>query len=284
MKIYFDASGWFSSEEEFLEWFKKYTPGNSGKWGDLCITSKKQLADVVVCFGNSVNKVKDSSVIVQIRREPDYIQRFVRSPVADVVIDYETGYHAASWFIKKDFNYLSSLSYHDLKKQNNCSAIFSSKHEDRNKVMRNLSIHPGCDIHFYGRDIAGVLPNSDQYYGELNDNGNCKYRGLANYRKSIAIENSSQKNYFTEKLIDCFVCNTLPIYWGCPNIFDFFPEKSIRKISNEDSIDEIINKINEPISYDEIEALKTAKYLVMYKYNLWPTIEKAIERSTLSSK
>jgi len=284
LKIYFDASDWFSSEEEFLEWFKKYTPGNSGKWGDLCITSNKRLADVVVCFGNSVNKVEDVSTIVQVRREPDYIQKFTRSPAADIVIDYETSYHVASWFIKKDFNYLSNLSYYDLEKRNNCSAIFSSKHKKRNDMMRKISLHPDCDVDFYGRGITGVISGEAKYFGELNYNGLCKYEGIAKYEKSIAVENSSQKNYFTEKLIDCFVCNTLPFYWGCPNIFDFFPEKSIRKISNEDSIDEIIFKINEPVSHEEIEALKTAKHLAMHKYNLWATIEKVIERSPLNSQ
>ena len=39
---------------------------------------------------------------------------------------------------------------------------------------------------------------------------------------SVAVESSSETNYFTEKLIDCLVTKTIPIYWGCPNIADFF--------------------------------------------------------------
>ena len=277
VKVYFDANDWFSNTKEFLEWFKKYTPGNSGKWGDLYLTPDKYSADVVVCFGNKVSKIRDSNTVIQIRREPDYIQKFMRSPLADIVIDYENNYHVASWFIKKDFDYLNNLSYHDFEKQNNCSAIFSSKHENRNKIMKKLSSHSNCDVHFYGRGIAGILFDRNQYYGELNDNGVCKYKGLVNYQKSIAIENSSQKNYFTEKLIDCFVCNTLPIYWGCPNIFDYFPEKSIRVIKNSDSIDDIMQKIKQPVTDEEINSLKIAKELVMNEYNIWPAIQKAID-------
>ena len=38
----------------------------------------------------------------------------------------------------------------------------------------------------------------------------------------IAVENSKHDNYFTEKIIDAFVTKTIPLYWGCPNIRDFF--------------------------------------------------------------
>ncbi len=39
---------------------------------------------------------------------------------------------------------------------------------------------------------------------------------------SVAVESASETNYFTEKLIDCLITKTIPIYWGCPNISDFF--------------------------------------------------------------
>ena len=31
----------------------------------------------------------------------------------------------------------------------------------------------------------------------------------------IAIENVSQRSYFSEKLLDCFLTRTVPVYWGC---------------------------------------------------------------------
>jgi hypothetical protein len=36
------------------------------------------------------------------------------------------------------------------------------------------------------------------------------------------IENSKVINYCSEKLLDCLVSKTIPIYWGCPNVEDFF--------------------------------------------------------------
>ena len=63
----------------------------------------------------------------------------------------------------------------------------------------------------------------------------------------LAIENSRQENYFTEKLIDCLVTRTIPIYYGCPNIQEYFningwvlletgsPEEFITKCKELDS-------------------------------------------------
>jgi hypothetical protein len=42
------------------------------------------------------------------------------------------------------------------------------------------------------------------------------------YQFSIVMENTKETNYFSEKLLDCLLTKTIPIYYGCPNIQDFF--------------------------------------------------------------
>ena len=49
-----------------------------------------------------------------------------------------------------------------------------------------------------------------------------KWEGLLPYHYSIVIENAQEPYYFTEKIIDAMMCNTIPIYWGTPNIGDYF--------------------------------------------------------------
>jgi hypothetical protein len=49
-----------------------------------------------------------------------------------------------------------------------------------------------------------------------------KFPLFETYQYSFIIENSSQTNYFTEKLIDCLITKTIPIYYGCPNISEYF--------------------------------------------------------------
>jgi hypothetical protein len=84
-----------------------------------------------------------------------------------------------------------------------------------------------------------------QYLGVENFNNNKILQDLKEplfeSQFHICIENSRQKNYFTEKLIDCFVTKTIPIYWGCPNIKDFFDISSIIIV---DDLKDIINVCN----------------------------------------
>lgn len=71
------------------------------------------------------------------------------------------------------------------------------------------------------RHEAAKLPGVEAHggpYSTLPD----KIDGLHPYRFSIAIENCKRDYFFTEKLIDCFATGTVPIYWGCPSIGNFF--------------------------------------------------------------
>ena len=54
-----------------------------------------------------------------------------------------------------------------------------------------------------------------------------KSDGLAPYRYSVVIENVQELSYFTEKLIDAFLCETVPIYWGAPDIGQYFDTDGI---------------------------------------------------------
>lgn len=49
-----------------------------------------------------------------------------------------------------------------------------------------------------------------------------KLDGLADYAFSIAMENCSRDFYFTEKIIDCLLTDTVPIYCGCKGICRYF--------------------------------------------------------------
>lgn len=57
----------------------------------------------------------------------------------------------------------------------------------------------------------------------------------------IAIENNRSNNYFSEKIVDCFFSKTIPIYWGCPNIGNWFNLESIIIVEN---LEDMISKIN----------------------------------------
>jgi hypothetical protein len=61
----------------------------------------------------------------------------------------------------------------------------------------------------------------------------------------IAAENSQQRNYFTEKIIDCFASKTIPIYYGCPNIGDWFNMDGIITFNDIKDLEHIFDYIDE---------------------------------------
>ncbi|MEI2271715.1 glycosyltransferase family 10 [Sphingobacterium sp. ML3W] len=109
-------------------------------------------------------------------------------------------------------------------------------------VMDQL-IADGLDI--YGRPFNGnyfsLLAN---YRGFLPD----KYDGLWQYLYHLACENSFENGYFTEKLIDPIVTETLCFYDGCPNIEEFVDPRAYVKINIhniEEALGTIVKTIND---------------------------------------
>ena len=47
-------------------------------------------------------------------------------------------------------------------------------------------------------------------------------KSLRDYMYSVVIECTTDKNYFSEKIIDCFATMTIPIWYGCDNIGELF--------------------------------------------------------------
>jgi hypothetical protein len=67
-----------------------------------------------------------------------------------------------------------------------------------------------------------------------------KQDGLAPYRYSVVIENIREADHFTEKLVDAALCETVPIYWGCPNIQVYFNPEGIIICQSEADIKEAL--------------------------------------------
>ncbi|MEM7090206.1 MAG: hypothetical protein AAF496_11590 [Pseudomonadota bacterium] len=96
-------------------------------------------------------------------------------------------------------------------KSKSCSLIASAKRDQEGHQLRHDLIDwvrdTGADVDVMGRGYAAFDQKSD---------------GLAPYRYSVVIENVRERNYFSEKLTDAILCSSVPIYWGCPNVQDFF--------------------------------------------------------------
>jgi len=79
-----------------------------------------------------------------------------------------------------------------------------------------------------------------------------KETALCDYMFSVTIENDSYPTYWSEKILDCFASGTIPIYYGSPDIGDYFNMDGI--ILLNDNFD--ITKITEKDYYDRLDAVK----------------------------
>jgi len=76
-----------------------------------------------------------------------------------------------------------------------------------------------------------------------------KKDGLLVYKFSIIIENSKEDDYFSEKLIDCFSCMTIPVYWGAPNIGDYFDIDGMIIFNSIKNLQDIVGKLSEDLYF-----------------------------------
>ena len=280
MKKIIFLNDWGDSPFESLMRYKRQTPSGDGVWNELVGTVEIDKADYYIVFDNFpsdefIDRIPLNKVLF-FQREPAVIKK--RNKYFENALyygSYENHHHLSTWQLIEDF---VELADRKAKKTKLLSTVTSGKtitegQRRRLEVIHQLSkVFDNIDI--FGKGLSPeIFGNS--YKGELNYNGICKIRGLEDYYYSLAFENSSYKNYFTEKFIDPILMWSKPIYWGAQNIAEFFPEESFVfvDIYDDNCIEIILKEINKPVNYD---ALKEARKLVLFKYNLWAAIEKVI--------
>lgn len=96
-----------------------------------------------------------------------------------------------------------------------------------------------CKEHHYRNFIADKFKNKCDLFGHGNNPIEKKELGLNDYCFSIAMENGTYPYMFTEKLSDCFATGTIPVYYGCDQIGDFFDADGIIMLTDDFDIDNL---------------------------------------------
>lgn len=136
-------------------------------------------------------------------------------------------------------------------------------HEKNKDLSIILSPKKTTDGHRLRHTIINKYPDIESFgFNNPIDN---KITGLKNYRFSIIIENCKEDYYFTEKLIDCFITGTIPIYWGCPSIGDFFDVNGMIIFDGVSDMDKILKSISTKKYNEMLSSVKT-NYELANKY------------------
>jgi len=139
--------------------------------------------------------------------------------------------------------------------------------------LKYLEEH-GTPIDIYGRDnphgLVGYLcslPVLD------------KRQGILPYRYTFAAENSSEPNYFTEKLTDAILGEALCFYWGCPNVEEYLDPDAFVRLDLED-FEASRRRIERAMEDDEWTArlgvIRTEKRRILDEYQFFPTLARIV--------
>ena len=73
---------------------------------------------------------------------------------------------------------------------------------------------------------------------------------------SIVVENSIEADYFTEKILDCFLSGTIPIYVGSKTTSNYFDSDGIIYFEGDEDLPSILEKLNNDLYESKIKSVK----------------------------
>lgn len=275
---------------------ERQTPEESAIWKDcrFLINSDEEDCDYwfVYDIHTTETAVCPPENVVLITGEPPSVHRYPRfytNQFGTVITCQRELNHpnkiytqqALPWHVgrqqKEHHNIAFSKNYDELSaqkkipKENLISVVSSSKavtagHKKRLAFVSALKDHFSDQIDVFGRGIR-----------EVED----KWDALAPYKYHIAIENCAYPDYWTEKLSDTFLAGCYPLYFGCPNINEYFSPDCYTQINIED-IEGSIKKIEQCISIhtyeNSIDSIWSARNDVLNKYNLFELIYQYVKK------
>lgn len=283
MKVRFFSN--YDSSEGLLERFR----ANYIIHDDQLTFTTKQDYDFAVVFNRTNDPIKKTAGIITVIQEPSWSPAHERTDFltgSDYLLIHDAELFRQHLGIELGGEVIegpSYMFYHDrvlnpfwdfvqaVDKPKKLSIIVSYLNKSlgnyRKRIgLLNKILDSDLDIDIYGRRLH---IDDKRFRGELEH----KYTGLLPYQYSIAIENSNEKNYITEKFIDCTMCNTIPIYNGAPNIADVYDDNFFRTINLDSAtvIDDIREIIKQPAIRSHVN-----RDIYRHEYNLYTKLKEII--------
>lgn len=174
------------------------------------------------------------------------------------------------WHLDKSYDELVNFNIINQEKSDQVIWITSTVNKHPGHKPRldflNFLIENHAPVSLFGRGIKPI------------DN---KWDELKKVKYSIAVENFSGPNYWTEKIVDVILSGCIPFYYGCTNIEDYFPKGLVVPIDIYDhkgALKTITETIANRHWEKNTENLIKAKDLLLNRFQLFPAIERLINQ------
>lgn len=120
----------------------------------------------------------------------------------------------------------------------------TNKHKTISCVSSNKGFLPGHKIRLDILNYITSTRNNIDMYGSGFNFIKSKMDALIDYKFSIVIENTTLDGFITEKLNDCLLTKTIPIYYGPSNVGKYYNIDSMYIFNTLDELDDILNEID----------------------------------------
>jgi len=242
------------SENEWNELFKKYNINLEIKYGypdnknDLLVLVDYAMFNYNTEFKNVIGWIVESPAILE------YFNTGFFDRLNKIESQFLFIYTHDKKLVESSFKY-KFFPYND-------AWIKDNQIVEKSKLTSYILSHKKwTDGHLLRHKILENLPINMDVFDNITD----KRIGLNDYYYSLTIENCKKDYYYSEKIIDCFKTKTIPIYWGCPSIGNFF---DINGIITFDTIEEL-NSILKNISIEQYNLkLKSVEKNYQLVYNM----------------
>jgi len=124
-----------------------------------------------------------------------------------------------------------------------CNFVYRNQRpQERQRFCKLLQEYKHVDC---PGEVLNNMPNFTQRGRKARDWLSDKISFISKYKFTIAFENESSPNYVTEKIFDPLYAGSIPIYWGAPNVTEYFNPKSFINVQDFASFDEVIEFVKE---------------------------------------
>jgi hypothetical protein len=100
---------------------------------------------------------------------------------------------------------------------------------------------------------------------------------LEPFQFHIAPENASHNNWFADKIVDCFIAKTIPLYWGCPNLGNFFNLDGVIRFGSYEELIGALETLTPEYYAAHLAAVEDNYTRALQYVHTWDRIESLID-------
>jgi hypothetical protein len=164
-------------------------------------------------------------------------------------------YYPYLYYSLNEHKYSINSSDYNNTKNNFCAYMYTREFEHRQKYFYLISTYKKVDG--LGKCCNNInIENTRSVYNNKITYNDIAVKIYSDYKFVLAIENTFTKGYFTEKLINPIIANSIPIYWGHDYVFNYINKKRVIYIPDFKTDEQLIEYIryidNNDVEYNRI--------------------------------